>query len=115
MGVLGLLALLALGVSVVLCGRRTIARRDSPYASLALIGAACAAAFLTVATLYDELGFPHATYTFLYMAGLVSVVVGRENEVDSPQEIARERALRVRRKRPRSGERASPRRERALV
>jgi len=114
MGVLGLLALLAIGFSVILCARRTIARRDSPYAPLALIGAACAACFLTVATLYDELGFPHATYTFLYLAGLVAVVAGRENEVAATSPQLRERALRVRRARRRRAD-ASPQRRGALV
>ena len=76
-GVIGLIAFLLVGAAVILAARRTINRRESPYASVALMGAACAAAFVVVSALFDELGFPHATYIFLYMAGLVSVVVGR--------------------------------------
>jgi hypothetical protein len=85
-GVLGLALFLLIGVSVILAGRRTINDRESPYAPLALIGAAAAAAFLVVCTLFDVLGFPHATYIFLYMAGLVSVIVGREAPSDPEPE-----------------------------
>ena len=110
-GVLGLLAFLFVGVSVVLATRSTIARRESPYAPIALIGAASAVCFITVSTLFDVLGFPHATYIFLTMAGLVSVVVGKG--VDPPPRPSREHAARVRRRT--DAERASPRRRDALV
>jgi hypothetical protein len=76
-GVVGLLAFLLIGVSVVAVARRTIASRDGPYAGLALIGAAAAVCFLVVATLFDVLAYPHVTYIFLYIAGLTAVVVRR--------------------------------------
>jgi hypothetical protein len=76
-GVFGLLAFLLIGVSVIFATRRTIASRAGPYASLALIGAAAAACFLTVSSLFDVLGYPHVTYLFLYIAGLVAAVVQR--------------------------------------
>jgi hypothetical protein len=79
-GVLGLLAFLAVGLSVLFVARSTIAARDPTYSPPALVGAAVAVCFLTVATLFDLLGYPHAVYIFLYMAGLVAVVVGRERE-----------------------------------
>ncbi len=79
-GLVGLLAFLLVGISVVLVARRTIAGRDPTYAPLALVGAAAAVCFLVVSTLYDVLGFPHATYIFLYLAGLVTVVVARRPE-----------------------------------
>jgi hypothetical protein len=77
-GVVGLLAFLMIGISVVLCGRRVIAQRTSPYANSALIGAAAAVCFITAATLYDVTAFAHSTYLFLSIAGLTSVVVSRD-------------------------------------
>jgi len=47
----------------------------APYAGLALIGAAAAVCFVVVSSLFDVLGYPHVTYIFLYIAGLVAVVV----------------------------------------
>jgi hypothetical protein len=40
---------------------------------VALVATAGAVCFLTVSTLYDVSGFPHATYVFLYIAGLGAV------------------------------------------
>src|SRR4051794_1136987 len=76
-GVVGLLAFLLIGVSVVAVAWRTIASRDGPYAGLALIGAAAAVCFLVVSALFDVLAYPHVTYIFLYIAGLTAVVVRR--------------------------------------
>jgi hypothetical protein len=90
MGVVGLLAFLLVGGSVVLAARPTIIGRDPTFAPLALIGAAVAVCFLTVAALFDVLGFPHATYIFLCMAGFVAVVVARDREPD-PVRPAHER------------------------
>jgi hypothetical protein len=83
-GVVGLLAYLLVIISVVLGARRTIASRDAEWAPLALIGATAASGFLVVSLLYDVLSFPHAAYIFLYMAGLVAVVVGRERAARAP-------------------------------
>jgi hypothetical protein len=77
MGVLGLLAFLLVGVAVIACARATIAARDETWAPLALVGAAATAAFFTGSTLFDIMSFPHAPYIFLYMAGLVAVVIRR--------------------------------------
>ncbi len=74
-GVLGLIAFLLVGVSVVLCSRRAIASRDPSSAPIALIGASIAVAFLVIATLYDTLSFPHPMYIFLYMVGFVTVML----------------------------------------
>jgi hypothetical protein len=76
-GVIGLVAFLGIGISVIVAARRTIAARDPHDAPLALIGTAAAVCFLVVSALFDVLGFPHATYIFLYLAGLVSVIVAR--------------------------------------
>jgi hypothetical protein len=74
-GVVGLVAFLLIGVSVVFAARRTIAGRVAPDAGLALVGAAAAVCFVVVSSLFDVLGYPHVTYIFLYIAGLVAVVV----------------------------------------
>ncbi len=78
MGVFGLLAFVAMVLSVLLVARETIARRERYWSGYALIGAAAAVSFFVVSTLFDVLAFPHATYIFLYMAGLVTVVVSRD-------------------------------------
>ena len=98
MGVLGLLAYLFMGLSVVLSARATIASRDPTGAPLALIGAAAAVSFLVVSTLFDVLSFPHATYIFLYMAGLVAAVIGHHGDVDETAAM-RPHGLRERRAR----------------
>ena len=85
MGVLGLIAFLLMVVSVILSARKTIAERDPRWAPVALIGAAAAAAFLTLSALFDILSFPHATYIFLYTAGLVAVVVAPREEEDEEE------------------------------
>jgi O-antigen ligase len=102
MGVLGLLAYLFMGLSVVLSARATIASRDPTGAPLALIGAAAAVSFLVVSTLFDVLSFPHATYIFLYMAGLVAAVIGHHGDVDETA------AMRLHGLRERRARRGSP-------
>jgi hypothetical protein len=86
MGVIGLVAFLLMGLSVILSARKTIAQRDPRWAPVALVGAAVAAAFLTLSALFDVLSFPHATYIFLYTAGLVAVVIAprEEKSPDAP-------------------------------
>jgi O-antigen ligase/polysaccharide polymerase Wzy-like membrane protein len=75
MGVLGLVSYLLISVSVILVARRPIASRDPVASPAALVGAAAAVAFLVAATLYDVMSFPHGPYIFLYVAGLVAVVI----------------------------------------
>jgi hypothetical protein len=75
MGVLGLLSFIAMPLAVVLSARKTIAARDPDWSPLALIGAAAAVSFLVVSVLFDVLSFPHPTYVFMLMAGLVAVVI----------------------------------------
>jgi hypothetical protein len=79
-GVLGLVLFLLIPVAVVATSRVMIASRDRTRAPIALVGAAGGVCFLVVSTLYDVLSFPHATYIFLYIAGLVSVAVARPGE-----------------------------------
>jgi hypothetical protein len=89
MGVIGLVAFLLMGLSVILSARKTIAGRDPHSAPVALVGAAVAAAFLTLSTLFDVLSFPHATLIFLYTAGLVAAVIApREEKAADTQTVA---------------------------
>jgi hypothetical protein len=90
LGVFGLIAFLLMGLSIPLAARKTIAGRDPVSAPVALGGAATAVTFLTVAALFDVLSFPHATYIFLFTAGVVSVVIApRREEEGEKAPIAR--------------------------
>ena len=75
---IGLVAFLMVGVTVVLSSRKVDPARDPDSAPVALIGAAAAVAFLVGSTFYDVMSFPHAAYIFLYVAGLVAVVLADE-------------------------------------
>jgi hypothetical protein len=88
MGVVGLIAFLLMGLSVILSARKTIAGRDPRSAPLALVGAAAAAAFLVLGALFDVLSFPHATLIFLYTAGLVAAVIATRDEQEEEQKKA---------------------------
>lgn len=91
-GVLGLGAFLFVGVAVVASSRRTIASRDPTTAPIALIGASIAVGFLVLATLFDELSFPHAVYIFLYMAGIEVVILRRGEPGEVPAGVEDEMA-----------------------
>jgi hypothetical protein len=107
MGVLGLLAYVGMMVAVVWTARRTINDRDPRWAPLALIGTAAAVSFLVVSALFDVLAFPHDVYIFLYMAGLVSVVVSRDRDGAERHEHDGERVRRIPFKRVERREHAS--------
>jgi hypothetical protein len=81
--------------------RKAIASRHPERSPPALIGAAAAVGFFVSATLYDILAFPHGTYIFLYIAGLVAVVVAPARRPASAGAEAEPHA-RERRPRPRT-------------
>jgi 4-amino-4-deoxy-L-arabinose transferase-like glycosyltransferase len=85
-GVVGLAAFVLMGLCVVLCARAPIRSRHPTWAPIALAGAGSAVAFLVVATLFDEMAFPHAPYIFLSMAALLAVILkrGRESGAGPP-------------------------------
>jgi O-antigen ligase len=85
MGLIGLGLFLLIPLAVVFCARKLIADRNDPRAPLALVGAAAAIAFAAASTLFDILSFPHSTYIFLYMAGLVAVIVRAPRRPAPPQ------------------------------
>ena len=80
MGLVGLLAFMFMVLAVVAAARKTINSRDPDLAPLALVGAAAAISFGVVSTLFDVLSFPHATYIFLYMAGLTAAAIDRSRQ-----------------------------------
>lgn len=73
-GLLGLASFLLILLSVVLAARKLASGRDPLRAPVALCGVAAAVCFLVVSTLYDAMAYPHGTYVFLYIAGLVVVM-----------------------------------------
>jgi hypothetical protein len=84
-GVIGLLAYAAMAATVVAVARRPIHGRDREDAPVALAAAAAAVCFLVVSTLFDVMSFPHVPYTFLWMAGLLAVVVSTRRPAPSLQ------------------------------
>jgi len=73
-----------MAVAVVLSARATIAARDPRWSPHALVGAAAAVSFLVVSMLFDVLSFPHPTYVFMLMAGLVTVIVAKQPPAPEP-------------------------------
>jgi O-antigen ligase len=98
-GVLGLVAFLLIPLSVVLAARKTVAGRDPRWAPPALTGVAAAVCFIVVSTLFDVTSVPHGTCTFLYIAGLVAVVVGPGEALDDPPRPERDHEGRTHRTR----------------
>ena len=82
-GVLGLGAFVLMAGAVILSGRAGIRSRDPVRAQVGLVGACAAAAFLTMAWLFDVLAFPHTPYIFLSLAALAAVA-WRSPEEESP-------------------------------
>jgi hypothetical protein len=95
MGMIGMLAYVLMIGSVIAGARATIARRDPTWAPMALMGAAAAMSFLVMSFLFDVIAFPHATYIFLYMAGLVAVVISQRGGRSAPV-VRRRQAHRLR-------------------
>jgi hypothetical protein len=83
MGVIGLVAFLLLGGSVVACARRTIQSRIQPWATSALAGAAAAVVFLVLALLFDSLAFPQLPYVFMCFAALVAVLIAGSDDAET--------------------------------
>jgi hypothetical protein len=106
-GILGLIAYLGMILAPVLLSRRAIRGRDPTVASLALAGSAGCIAYLVVNALFDAMSFPQAPYMFFMMAALTTVAAaGPAGNVQPVRERVR-RAL--------VGDRAAPRRPRAVT
>lgn len=74
-GVVGLIVFLLVPITAVAVARRPIRSRDPTDAPVALIGASVAVGFVVLATLFDELSFPHAPYVFVWIVGLEAVIL----------------------------------------
>ena len=94
-GVLGVLAYLAMGATVVAVAVRPIRRRDLHDAPIGLWAAAAAACFIVVSTLFDVMSFPHVPYIFLWTAALLAVVVAQPQERPAAEPVAKRRQERL--------------------
>jgi hypothetical protein len=94
-GVIGLLAYLAMGATVVAVARRPIRARDPDDAPVGLAAAAAAVCFIVVSTLFDVMSFPHVPYIFLWMAALLAVITTQPQPAPSTQLVVVRRAVRT--------------------
>ncbi len=85
-GVLGVLAYLAMGATVVAVARGPIRTRDLYDAPVGLWAAAAAVCFMVVSTLFDVMSFPHVPYIFLWTAALLTVIVTQPRPAPPPPE-----------------------------
>jgi O-antigen ligase len=83
-GVVGMLAFVLMVGAVVGVARAPIRERSPVRSPIALAVAAAAIAFLVVSTLFDSMSFPHCPYIFLWLAGLLTVAVRREDAGSRP-------------------------------
>ena len=79
-GVVGLAAYMLMIVSSWLTRARRSGRDSPDDAPVALAVAAAAVAFLVLSTLFDIMSFPHVPYIFLWLAGLLAMVVRSPDE-----------------------------------
>ena len=93
-GVLGLLAYLAMGATVVAVARRPIRTRDPEDAPVGLVAAAAAVCFLVLSTLFDVMSFPHVPYIFLWMAALLAVITTQPRPAPKSQPVIPKRVVR---------------------
>jgi hypothetical protein len=90
-GVVGLLAYLAMILAPVVVARRAIRARDPAVSSLALAASAGCVAYLAVNALFDALAFPQAPYMFFMVAALATIAAsGPEGNVQPVRERVRQ-------------------------
>jgi hypothetical protein len=87
-GVIGLLAYLAVMFSTVAVARRWVRSRDPAVATPHLAAAAAAVVFIVVSQLFDSMAFPHAPYVFLSIAGLAAAATWGRTRADDPGQVA---------------------------
>lgn len=104
-GVLGLLAFLAIPISLIAVARRKASERDTTSATPALVGVSAAATLLCLSTLYSFMSLPHGPDVFMYLAGLAVVAVGPDPEPRGPHRAHHRHPAREGRRR---GRRPSP-------
>jgi len=91
-GVIGLLAFLALIVAPVILARKVV-RSENPFRGPpALAAAAGIIAFAVAASLYDILTFPQAPYLFLFLAAMCITAASEEHVASIPARLVSHRA-----------------------
>jgi hypothetical protein len=91
-GVIGLLAFLALIVTPVILARK-VARSENPFRGPpALAAAAGIIAFAVASSLYDILSFPQAPYLFLFLAAMCITAASEERVAAVPARLVSRRA-----------------------
>jgi hypothetical protein len=96
-GILGLLAFIAMILAPVVSAHRAIRSRALNVSSLALAGAGGCLAFLVACALFDALAFPQAPYMFFMVAALATIAAaGPEGNVRLSRELVRGLAKRKR-------------------
>ncbi len=94
-GVLGLIAFLAMILTPVFIAARAIRTRGPTIASLALTTSAGCVAFLAACPLFDALSFAEVPYVFFLVAAMTTIAAaGPEGNVLSARETVRARFLR---------------------
>ena len=97
-GVVGLVAYLAIVFAALLTAHGVI-KRGGVRAPPALAAAAGCAAFGLVSATYDAAGFPQAVYSFLFAAGLIAVSASKRSGLQRTQAAGRHRSIAARRER----------------
>ncbi|MEZ5062960.1 MAG: hypothetical protein R2700_15885 [Solirubrobacterales bacterium] len=75
-GIVGMIAFLAMIVTVIAVGRAEVRSRSPGGAPMAIVAASGATAFLVLTALFDEWSFPHAPYVVMVLAGLLAGATG---------------------------------------
>ena len=75
-GIIGLLAYIAMIVAPILLARRAVRARDPVMSATALAGCAGCFAYLVANALFDALSFPQAPYMFFIVAALTTIAAG---------------------------------------
>ena len=90
-GVIGLLAYIAMILAPILLSRRAVRARDPVMSATALAGSAGCFAYLVANALFDALSFPQAPYMFFVVAALTTIAAaGPEANVRPTREEMRE-------------------------
>jgi O-antigen ligase len=91
-GVVGLVAYLAIVFTAIMTAHRVI-KRGGLRASPTLAAAAGCAAFGLVSATYDAGGYPQAVYSFLFAAGLIAVAASKRMQSQPAQAAARQPSI----------------------
>ncbi len=79
-GIVGTAALFFMLLAILFAARPIINDRHPTWSPIALMVGASAVAFLVLTFLFDVSSFPHVPYILLALAGLLAVVISRDDE-----------------------------------